>query len=246
MPSASRHAVRRGARELWSTLLDAVLSPRCAACAGDVGSGSLCAGCAHLLERRQAPACARCGEPLARVGARCRADHRALANLALARAPLRYRGTGARLVHRLKFQRDLVAGRFLVRGMVLRMRDWAGADGRRALVVPVPRHKSKARQAGFDPAMWLAEGVAAGLRLELAADALERTRPTLPQADPRVTSREQNVAGAFRCRRAYAVVGHPVLLVDDVLTSGATARACARVLLAAGARKVAALTAARA
>lgn len=246
MPSASRHAVRRGARELWSTLLDAVLSPRCAACGGDVGWGSLCLGCAHLLERRSAPACARCGEPLARAGARCRADHRALANLALAQAPLRYRGTGARLVHRLKFQRDLVAGRFLVRGMVLRIRGWARTDGRRALVVPVPRHRSKARQAGFDPAMWLAEGVAAALHLELVADGLERTRPTLPQADPRVTSRERNVADAFRCPRAYAVAAHGVLLVDDVLTSGATARACARALLAAGARKVAALTAARA
>ncbi len=190
--------------------------------------------------------CARCGEPLPRRGARCGVDHRAFTHLHTALAPLCYRGTGARLVHRLKFQRDLTAGGYLLAHMVRSVATWAGSEGRRAVVVPVPRHRRKARRTGFDPAVWLAAGVADRLELDFAAGALVRTRATLPQADPRVTSRDANVAGAFRCRLARPLVGRTVLLVDDVLTSGATARACARALLEAGVQKVAVLTAARA
>jgi predicted amidophosphoribosyltransferase len=78
------------------------------------------------------------------------------------------------------------------------------------------------------------------------AQVLRRLRPTLPQGDPRVTSREQNVASAFAMARPGAVRGRAVVLLDDVLTSGATARACARLLLGSGAEAVAAITACRA
>lgn len=162
------------------------------------------------------------------------------------RAPLRYRGTGARLVHRLKFSHDLLAGRFLVRAMALAIGPWVAAEGRRAIVVPVPRHRSKARMAGFDQAGWLAGTLADRLDLTFLPRGLARTRPTLPQADPRVTNRETNVAGAFACPAPWAIRGRCVLLVDDVLTSGATVRECAAALRAGGASRVIALTGARA
>ncbi len=197
------------------------------------------------LERRLVPGCPRCGEPVL-PGQACADDHRALTGIALHCAPLRYRGTGARLVHRLKFSRDLAAGSYLARAMQYTVAPFARGEGRRALIVPVPRHKSKQREERFDQAQWLARSLADRLGLTFVPGGLARTRPTLPQADPRVTNREANVEGAFVCGSPWAVAGRTILLVDDVLTSGATARACARALRDAGATKVAVVTGARA
>jgi predicted amidophosphoribosyltransferase len=110
----------------------------------------------------------------------------------------------------------------------------------------VPLHRSRRRVRGFDQAAWLAAALARRSGLDARPWALVRTRPTLPQGDPRVTSRRGNVEGAFTVARPRAVRGRAVLLVDDVVTSAATARACAQVLRAAGATAVAVLSACRA
>jgi predicted amidophosphoribosyltransferase len=130
--------------------------------------------------------------------------------------------------------------------MALAAAPWARGAGRRAIVVPVPMHRAKRRRRGVDHAALLAELVARRIHRPLSTGVLVRTRATLPQADPRVTSREANVADAFAVARPAAVAGRTVLLVDDVVTSGSTARACTAALRAAGARGVALLTAARA
>jgi predicted amidophosphoribosyltransferase len=245
MPTSIPAAFRRRLREGFAACAEFLFTKSCVGCGGEPVQDELCLPCQLLLERRQPPWCDRCGEPIL-PGQRCGDDHRALVGLALHRAPLRYRGTGARLVHRLKFNRDLGAGRYLARAMGFSIRPWARAEGRRCLLVPVPRHKSKLRQVRFDQASWLAQLLADRLRLALAVRGLVRTRPTLPQADPRVTNRDANVEGAFACDAPWAVAGRVVLLVDDVFTSGATARACAAALRAAGASAVAVVTGARA
>jgi predicted amidophosphoribosyltransferase len=239
--------VRRRLREGWAACAGFLFARTCAGCGcpDPAPAHDLCLSCQLLLERRPAGGCPRCGE-FALPQQPCPDDHRRLVGLVLHRAPLRYRGTGACLVHRLKFSRDLAAGRYLARAMTHAIGAFARGEGRRALVVAVPRHKSKLRQERFDPAAWLAHRVALALHLVVAPHALCRTRPTLPQADPRVTNREANVADAFRCPAPWTVQRRTILLVDDVFTSGATARACARALLDAGANRVAALTGARA
>ena len=113
------------------------------------------------------------------------------------------------------------------------------------MLVSVPLHAARRRERGFDHAAWLAERLAGRLRLVAAPATLVRTRATLPQGDPRVQSREGNVAGAFSVRRPAAIRGRHVVLVDDVVTSGATARQCAEVLHDAGASAVAMLAACR-
>ena len=125
------------------------------------------------------------------------------------------------------------------------MRQAATDNGPPPVLAPVPLHRARLRQRGFDQAAWLARRVAARLRLRVAVGALARVRATRPQGDPLVTSRAGNVRGAFAVRRAGAVDGRDVLLVDDVFTTGATARACARLLRAAGAQSVSLLTACR-
>lgn len=179
-------------------------------------------------------------------GEGCRADHRMLAGLAWAAAPFCYVGTGGALVRRFKFGACHAAGILLVRSVVGCLRARCGGEFRRAVLVPIPLHRSRRRQRGFDQARWLAEQVGARLGLRVAAGVLVRTRATLPQGDPRVTSREANVGGALQLARPAPVRGRSVILVDDVLTSGATAREAAAALRAAGAARVAVATACRA
>ncbi|MHC5070977.1 MAG: ComF family protein, partial [Planctomycetota bacterium] len=100
------------------------------------------------------------------------------------------------------------------------------------------------RRRGLDQAAVLAELVAARLRLVHVTGVMTRVRDTLAQGDVRVTSRERNVAGAFRVRRPLPVRDRVVVLVDDVTTSASTARECARVLRAVGVLEVVLLTAA--
>jgi len=160
-------------------------------------------------------------------------------------APWRYAGTGGALVRRFKLDGNLAAGRLLARGVADSWRSAMPQGWGRAVLVPVPLHKSRRRARGFDQAGWLAGAVARRLHVPVAAGCLVRTRPTLPQGDPRNRSRQTNVTGAFAVRQPERVRGRRVVLVDDVFTSGATMRQCARQLLDAGALEVAALAACR-
>ena len=114
------------------------------------------------------------------------------------------------------------------------------------VVVAVPLHPRRLRERGFNQAALLARELARLCRRPCATDALARRRDTAPQSGLRAGERRRNVREAFVARRPGAVAGRIVTLVDDVVTTGATAEACARALAAAGAREVRLLAAARA
>lgn len=120
----------------------------------------------------------------------------------------------------------------------------AGAGG--DLFVPVPIHRDRERERGYDQAVLIARAAAARLSLPVES-CLERCRPTLAQFQLDRAHRATNVADAFRLRRGCEplVAAHWVVLIDDVATTGSTLAACAQALLGAGARAVSALTVAR-
>jgi ComF family protein len=107
-----------------------------------------------------------------------------------------------------------------------------------ALLVPVPLHTARLRSRGFNQALLLARGLARRRSLALAPRLLMRVRPTEEHARLDAEARRRNVRDAFRIRSGTPLAGRSVVLVDDVLTTGATADACARTLRAAGAGRV--------
>jgi ComF family protein len=105
-------------------------------------------------------------------------------------------------------------------------------------LVPVPLHPTRLRQRGYNQAALLAAELARTQGLPVVGDALVRTRSTRPQVELSAPQRRSNLRDAFECTTPTAVRGARVLLVDDVTTTGATLRACADALAAAGAARV--------
>jgi len=119
---------------------------------------------------------------------------------------------------------------------------WEGVD----LLVPVPLHPSRRRDRGFNQARLLARDMARLRGLRVIDGCLVKVRNAPPQAGLRAADRERNVVRAYAVRRPDRVRGRTLVLVDDVTTTGATLRECARVLMEAGAREVRAVTLAQA
>ena len=113
------------------------------------------------------------------------------------------------------------------------------------LVLPIPLHPVRQRERTFNQADVLAEALARELVLPCRSNLLLRTQPTRPQAELTREERAQNVRTAFALNPDHSIRGQRILLVDDVLTTGSTAEACARLLKAAGALHVVAVTAVR-
>lgn len=153
---------------------------------------------------------------------------------------LTYRGSALELIQRLKFdgRRDGLA--ILTRLLVARARGLQSLGGRtlnESILVPVPRHRSRIREHRSDPVHLLAKRLARGLGCPLISRALERTRPTRPQTELTRRQRLLGPRGSFAAKPGE-VAERTVLLLDDVVTTGATLRAARQALQAAGARRV--------
>ncbi len=171
---------------------------------------------------------------------RCALCRRGLRGFDAAYAYGAYEDRLRELIHLFKYGRIRPLGR--------RLGEWlAGAaplDQAFDIVVPVPLHWRRRWQRGFNQSELLASAVARRFAAPLVR-ALRRRRATLVQAGLSNAGRRENVAGAFSVKRREAVEGRRILLIDDVMTTGATAAACAFALKRAGARYVALLTLAR-
>jgi len=233
-------------------VLDLVFPAVCPVCAtrsDDPAHRPFCGPCWAALPIGLGPGCAVCGEPFPGLDGTlpCAACRRAPPPYAFARAVAAYRDGMREAIHGLKYGgRTVLAlplGRLLADAgpavVPVALREWA--DG----LVPVPLHPARLAERGFNQAELLAAPCRTAWGLPVLGQALARTRATLPQTDLDAEARRANVRDAFRVRRPAEVAGRRLLLVDDVLTTGATAGAAARALRAAGAAAVGVLALAR-
>ncbi len=226
--------------------LDTLLPPRCQACANLVARDkALCGVCWQGLSLIDAPICDRTGAPLPFALGDKTVSLAAMHHppkYDRARAAVHYKETGRVLVHRLKFHDMPEMADFLV-GYMMR----AGADvlADKPLILPVPLHFTRLWKRRYNQSAELARRLARRAGLDYAPHILRRVKPTKAQIGLTRAKRRNNLRGAFAVRGKNAIVGKQVLLIDDVMTTGATAEACAMVLRRAGAAKIDVLTFAR-
>jgi ComF family protein len=228
-------------------VLDLALPPLCAACREPVAGEGVCPACWAKLAFIAPPWCERLGIPFVYDPGPGVLSMEAIADppaYARARAAVRYDEVAKTLVHGLKYQdrADLVPvmGRWMAR---------AGSDllAEADLIVPVPLHWRRGWSRRYNQSGALARAVSRHGARPVAFDVLRRVKPTAQQVGLSRAERARNVQGAFAVLPAQRprVHGRRVLLIDDVLTSGATVDACARTLLRAGAGAVDVLVFAR-
>lgn len=239
-----RMAMQRGAR----AALNFLLPPRCLSCRGRVeDQGTLCAACWKGLTLLEEPCCYRCGYPFPfrmPEESLCPSCIRRRPAFDRARAVFRYDDASRALILTFKHSDDIhgapVYGQWLARaGAVL----LAEAD----LVAPVPLHPRRLLRRRYNQAGLLAQAAGKRAGTPVAVDLLRRRRHTPTQAQKSPPARRRNVQGAFAVHERWKnrVQGRRIVLVDDVLTTGATVEECARVLCRAGAGAVDVLTLAR-
>jgi ComF family protein len=233
-------------------LLRQLLPGACLMCDGPLPAAAdpdLCPHCRNALPWNVC-ACPRCAEPGSGAGgsAPCPTCIRKPPPFRLAIAPLRYEGVAQVWVRRLKDHLGMVEGRILGTLLAAAAQSVYRADGAPAvpdLLVPVPLSLRRLARRGHNQALTLARPLAARLGVPLWRTAVVRRGAALPQRGLGRSARLGNLEHAFAARRTWPPPGPCIGLVDDVMTTGATAAALARTLLEAGAREVHVLCAAR-
>lgn len=207
------------------------LAPDCALCGARTERDVICADCEHALPWLRG-ACEVCAAPIAH-GATCGECLRRPPPFDASLAAFEYRYPLDRLVLRFKTSGDFAIGRWLSQ----RLSDRARSAPRPDCIVAAPLAPKRLRQRGFNQSIEIARRVARRLHVPLCAGAIEKVRDTPAQQGLSRRERRANLRGAFRCARSFA--GMHVALVDDVVTTGATAEAIARELRRSGAAHVA-------
>lgn len=217
-------------------ILDFALPPRCAGCGTIVSDvHSFCADCWKRIEFLGSAGCVTCGTPLQATDAEtCAVCLAKPPRVARTRAAVAYDDLTRSLALRLKYGRKAAIAKTMARYMA----PLIGTQPEGAVLVPVPLHRGRLWQRGFNQSALVARELSRRTGIESNAELLKRIRRTPPLKGMNLQQRRRVVGGAFRVADRSAIAGRTMILVDDVLTTGSTANACARELRRAGAARV--------
>lgn len=215
-------------------LVDLLFPTVCAAC-GKPGP-MICDACLAKMPRLGHSGCLRCGRPLTNAASKCTFCQTSEFNLKQARACFTYSEPLISIIHRLKYDGLFALARPLGQHMARNWPNWAQEPD---IIIPIPLHNRRRRIRGFNQSTLLAKQLSPSTGIAINELVLKRVRNTPPQVGLSPIERKQNVWGAFAADPA-SVRGRQVLLVDDVLTTGATMSSAAATLLEAGASSVSA------
>ena len=231
-------------------LLDLLFPPLCHVCREfipDAGDLEICSRCMEKIPKLVSPLCPVCGAPFAteddgdHLCGPCLLHH---PPFLAARSATLYSGPVQGLIHRLKYGKKVHLARplgLLAAGCLASFVEEKAPD----LIVPVPLHRKRLRQRGFNQSQLIAAVLGKAWGVPLVVGNLRRVRWTEPQTGLAAAERGGNVRDAFAVRNAEGVRGKRVLLVDDVFTTGSTVRACAEPLQEAGVADLLVVTVAR-
>ena len=236
-------STRRLLAESLAPVVDFIYPPRCPACGDSVGEqGGLCHACWDELVIPSEPNCRLCQRPFGETGP----EHGAICAPCLADAPVHdgiaagtlYGETARKLILALKHGRRIALAPMLARLIAARIPETEAGEHR--IIVPVPLHRRRLWQRGYNQAALLGQELEKLGHGKLIVDALVRTRSTPSLGGLGAKARKTVLAGAIAINPKVKsqLVGSDVLLVDDVLTSGATSSTCVKVLKRAGAQTV--------
>lgn len=237
-------------RKLLTPLLELLLPSVCHLCKEFIpaaGEVKLCAACLAQAAPLLSPKCSCCGHPFESPAGK---DHLCGSCITdpppfyAARAALLFEGSTKELIHQFKYSRRVILRRPLGLLSATYLDDFA-RDFSADLLLPVPLHVKRLRQRGFNQAVLIGEIYAKRWGLALSRNNLKRIRWTEPQVNLGAKERAANVKGAFAIDNQSEISGRRIFLVDDVYTTGSTAKECCRILRIAGAEHVAVLTIAK-
>lgn len=213
---------------IWSGLWQQLLPQDCLLCGGGPAKTLLCGPCDAELPRLVQP-CPVCAEPT--PGAvTCGSCLRHPPSFDATQAVFRYAFPADKLIHALKYHHRLAVAGYLAEAML------AAGTPEGDVLLPLPLSAERLRERGFNQAVEIARGLARATGLPMALTGCQRSRDTRPQAALPWQERRRNIRGAFDCH--LNLTGRTVIVVDDVMTSGATLDEFARTLKTQGAARV--------